>query len=335
MRHLAFTLLLVILPVAGSAHHSVFGLYIRGQVSEVEGRLTRAFWRNPHVRFSIEADDGATWEIESAPPTELERYGITKELLEIGARFRVAGDSSRRGDNALFARNILLPDGREILTYPDSTPRWSTDTLTRGGKRIISERAAREAEERANGLFRVWAGGFTAKWDVAFTDAALAARRQWDGLRDDPTLRCIPPGMVEAMVSPYPMELIEDGQDVILRMEEWDGMRRVHMNDSVDPETVPATPMGYSVGRWEGDTLVVTTSRISWPRFDGLGTPQSEDVRMVERFSMSRDEQQLTWAATITDPVNLTRPAVVSQQFDWVPGEEIKPYNCAVLDESR
>ncbi len=333
MRHVTLTLSLVFLPVAGSAHHSILGIYSRGSVSEIEGELTNVSWRNPHVLFSVISDDGEIWEIESAPPTELERYGITRELLEEGKRYRVAGEPSRRNDNAIFATNILLPDGLELLTYPRSTARWSNRTLQRGRDRVISESAALAAEESANGVFRVWAGSLNIEWDAKLTDTALAARDQWNPSRD-PRLRCIPPGMVDVMVSSFPIELIEEGRDIVIRIEQFDRIRRIHMGDSGDAEDAPPTPMGYSVGHWDGDTLVVSTNRVSWPYFDDLGTPQSEEVEMVERFSMSDDEQRLRWEATITDPTYLAEPAVVRQQYEWIPGEEIKPYNCAAPDEA-
>lgn len=335
MRYLAFTLGIVILPVAGSAHHSIIGVYSRDSVNEIEGELADVSWRNPHVLFSVIDDSGQIWEIESAPPTELERYGITREMLTEGERYRVAGDPSRRVDNAIFATNILLPDGRELLTYPRSTPRWSNRTLQRGGERLISESAARAAEERANGIFRVWAGSLAIEWDAKLTDVALAARDRWSPERDDPRLRCIAPGMVDAIVSPFPIELVEDGEDIVIRMEQWDGVRRIHMGDSSHPGDIPPSPMGYSVGHWEDGTLVVSTNRINWPYFDDLGTPQSEAVEIVERFSMTEDEQWLAWEAVITDPVNLAEPAVVRQRYQWIPGEEVKPYNCTVSDETE
>ena len=58
MRYLACMLTLLILPVVGSAHHSIIAIYSRDSVSEIEGELTDLLWRNPHVFFSITADDG-------------------------------------------------------------------------------------------------------------------------------------------------------------------------------------------------------------------------------------------------------------------------------------
>lgn len=331
MRYVAFILALGVLPVAGSAHHSVIGIYSRDSVTVIEGEVTNVSWRNPHVLFTVITDDGEVWEVESAPPIELGRYGITQDLIKEGERYRVAGDPSRRDNNAIYATNILLPSGVEIVTYPDrATPRWSNRTLQRGGERVISESAAGAAEENADGLFRVWAGNLGIEWDAKFTDAAIAARNEWDPSRDDGRLLCIPPGMVDAIVSPFPIELVKDGQDIVIRMEQWDGVRRVHMSNSIPSEDVLPSPMGHSVGHWEGDTLVVSTNRIDWPFFDDLGTPQSEDVEIIERFSMTEDEQQLLWEATITDPAYLAEPAIVRQQYDWVPGVEIEIYNCTV-----
>ena len=135
------------------------------------------------------------------------------------------------------------------------------------------------------------------------------------------------------MVSPYPIQLIQNGNEIVVRMEEWDGERRIHMNAAEEADSIAPSKMGYSVGHWEGSTLVVETDRINWPYFDNRGAPQSGDVRMVERFAMSEDEMSLRWSVTITDPLNLVRPATVTQEYVWVPGDQIKPFNCANPDQ--
>lgn len=333
MKKLAIILALGAVPIVGSAHHSIIGVYSRDTVTVIEGAVSNIVWRNPHVLFTVKMDDGEIWEVESAPPVELGRYGITADLIEEGERYRVAGDPSRRTPNSIYATNILMPNGVEIITYPDrANPRWSTRILQRGGERLISESAASAAEEAADGLFRVWAGQLNIEWNATFTDAANEARDQWDPTVDDGRLLCIAPGMVDSIVSPFPIELIKDGEDIVIRMEQWDGVRRIHMGDVGPAEDVTQSPMGYSVGHWEGEILVVRTTRVSWPFFDDRGTPQSEDVEMIERFVMADDEQQMFWEATITDRMYLAEPATVRQIYTWIPGEEIKPYNCTVPD---
>jgi len=333
MRLMLFILWCSMVPSLAWAHHSVAGVYDPDQVIEVEGQVTRVFWRNPHVRFWIRDDSGDTWEVEGGALRWLERGGVTRDLFVEGEQIRAAGNPARRTANQLVAHNILLPDGRETLMSGSASPRWSNRTLA---FRFAAEADPSVANERASGIFRVWSRpGSRQEWNVSLTEVALAARSQWEAIRDDPTLRCVAPGMVEAMTSPYPIEFIQDGEDIIIRMEEWDGTRRIHMDATGSADGAPESLMGYSAGNWEGNTLVVSTSRINWPYLDSLGTPQSEEVTMVERFSVSADEARMIWEAVITDPVNLTEPATVQQEYEWVPGVEIQEYNCALPDEVR
>ena len=88
--------------------------------------------------------------------------------------------------------------------------------------------------------------------------------------------------------------------------------------------------MGYSVGRWVENTLEVATAGINYPYFDDLGTPQGETVEVAERFTLSADERRLDWTATITDRETLTEPVVLEGYMTWIPGEQVKPYNCTL-----
>ena len=322
---------ILLLPPIASAHHSVGTLFDRNETIEVEGELVRVFWRNPHVRFWIKDGDGKSWEIETNALGEMDRYGVTEDLFVVSQIIRAAGYPSRRLDDSFYATNVLLPDGRETLMDPGTTARWSSEAIGFNERVPFAAANVTAAEESANGIFRVWSNSEFQQWTATRTPTAEAARAAWEAPTDDPRLRCIAPGMADAMASPYPIELAQEGDDVIVvRMEEWDGVRRIHMNSPEGAETSPATPMGYSVGRWEGNTLVVSTNRISWPYFDNQGTPQSKAVEIVERFTLSDDERGMTWEAIITDPVNLSEPGVVRQGYEWVPGEEIREFDCTL-----
>ncbi len=66
---------------------------------------------------------------------------------------------------------------------------------------------------------------------------------------------------------------------------------------------------------------------------DEHGTPQSDQVEVVERFTPSADGHDLDWEATVTDPVNFTEPFVAfTTRWTWVPGESLQPYDCMELD---
>ena len=93
--------------------------------------------------------------------------------------------------------------------------------------------------------------------------------------------RCEPEGMPRIMRNPPPFEFVDHGSEISLASELYDLVRTIHMS-SAPPPDAPASPLGYSTGRWEGDTLIVTTTQINWPYFDNIGTPQSARVAIMK-----------------------------------------------------
>jgi hypothetical protein len=88
--------------------------------------------------------------------------------------------------------------------------------------------------------------------------------------------------------------------------------------------------MGHSVARWDDDTLVVTTTGSNYPYFNDDGVPKSVEMSIVERFRVDEATDSLSWEATMSDPLYLSEPVTISANWDWVPGETIEPWNCAV-----
>jgi len=108
------------------------------------------------------------------------------------------------------------------------------------------------------------------------------------------------------MRAPLPVEFVDQGDSILMRLEEWDQERTIHLADAVDPQTQRRTPLGYSVGRWEGNTLVIETTNnnaITW--LDNNGDRHSDALIVVERFTPINND---AWAyeATFTDPVAYT-----------------------------
>ncbi len=312
------------------AHHASTGRYAPDGFGEIEGVITDIFWRNPHVRFLItrSADDGQDeeWEVEFGSVNTIERIGVTRDMVSMGDRVSVYGRMGRDGLKAMFAGSITLPNGDELLLQAGVERRYG-----------LTEAALRDARNtdaalRAD-IFRVWlprdrpntGAGNT---EYPLTEAGRAVQAAWDP-EQDPALRCLPPGLPTAMDNPYPVEFVDQGDIISMRLEEWDGIRTIY----VDGEGEPVQPrMGRSTGRWEGRTLIVETTDIDWRYVDDLGTPQSEDVVISERFTLSADGTDITWEARITDPANYSEPVMMAGSWTWVPGHEIKPFNCALPD---
>jgi hypothetical protein len=123
------------------------------------------------------------------------------------------------------------------------------------------------------------------------------------------------------------MELSRQGDDILMQIEEYDTRRIIHMSpDAVAPPE--HTLFGFSRGRWDGTTLVVETDHIAAGYFDHEGTPQSDQIKVVERFIPNADYTRLDYTLTVTDPVNFTRPFELTRFWFWKPENKVHPYEC-------
>jgi hypothetical protein len=115
------------------------------------------------------------------------------------------------------------------------------------------------------------------------TPAARTQLAEFDRSTDNPTANCVPKGMPTIMEAPYPIEFVRQASDdIFLKLEEYDLTRVIHMSADATRELPQPSPLGFSLGRWDGATLAVTTTRISWPFFSQLGIRQSPAVEIVE-----------------------------------------------------
>ena len=329
-----------LLPLAGLAHHASGGFYEADTTIEITGTVTEVFWRNPHVGLTLEVrnDAGETelWEIEGGAWNTVQRAGVTSETVATGDEIRVAGSPATRGVKAVWATHMQIPSGEEFgMADRPSPPRWTEPS---SAPPDISAGTATTAAETANGIFRVWSSvrGFGGTIEpLALTAEAQALKDQWNQAVDDPGLRCEAPGMPNAILNPYPIQFIDEGDRIRLLIEEWDGNRVIYMDPAATPADPPVHHLGHSVGRWDGNTLVVEIDRMSAPYLDAQGAPMSDAVTMVERFTLSDDETGLEYEVTVTDPVYLTEPAVWRRAYTWIPGVEVKPFDCTLRETGR
>ncbi len=92
-------------------------------------------------------------------------------------------------------------------------------------------------------------------------------------------------GLPRIFGAPYNMDIVDAGSHYLMVYLEHNTPRRVWMDGRVAPADTPATPMGFSVGRWDGEALLVETTHLSPGWLDGSGLPMSGDgTRIVERY---------------------------------------------------
>jgi hypothetical protein len=329
---------------AAHAHHSVSAWFDTTATAEIEGVVTEFRWQNPHVVFTmrVPGEQGELWEIETLSISGISRWGITRDLVSVGDRLRVAGNPARRNANNLFVRNILLPSGREIVL--GGAARWSSDTLR--GSELLQAREG-DGSRPDLGLFRTWSTGgvngvlfpeaVQANFDFSrypLTPAARAALDAFDFETDDPTVNCAPKGMPTIMEQPYPMEIVDRGDTIELLLEEYDTRRVVHVRGPgvAAAASAASSPLGYSVGRFEGATLVVTTTSSSWGHFDSVGIPLSENAVLEERFTPSADGARLDYVLRVADAATFTSPVELTKTFIWRPEVTRGAYECRRVD---
>jgi hypothetical protein len=325
------------------SHHSFFGRFDTGNVMYLEGEVTRVQWRNPHAHIFLKVTniDGSVtdWDMESGSPTLMFRAGIPNDAIQQGMKIRVAGYPPLTPKKEMFATNVLLESGQELVLQTGAQAKFGDNFIGDFSYRFRTEGDRTHPEW---GLFRIWtftgSDGFlfpesiNRNYDLntyPMTDVAKAALARYNPATDNPTNNCTPKGMPLIMEQPLPMEIVREGNDVVLRIEEYDLRRTIHIDAAAAPAGTQPSPLGYSTGHWEGDTLVAKTTHINWPYFNQAGIPQSDQVVIDERFTPVEDGSQMQYEMTVTDPVMFTQPVKLHKKWLHIPSEGILPFNCS------
>jgi hypothetical protein len=166
-----------------------------------------------------------------------------------------------------------------------------------------------------------------AKVHLDHTPAAQAVVDGYNYL-DDPSLRCVSPGLVRVSGWPYPVEIVQNETQVTILYESFHEVRRIHLDGRSYPEELPPRSMGYSLGYWDGSTLVVETRMLTAGFVDLNGQPLSENARVVERMSLSEDGQTMRSELTLHDPENYHRPVTRFRAWRKTPETVILEYDC-------
>ena len=119
---------------------------------------------------------------------------------------------------------------------------------------------------------------------------------------------CLSKGFPRVYDGPHPFEIVQLPDRVYMQFETDNQARRIYLDGRKHPEGLPSTFMGHSVGKWDGDTLVVETAGLNdltW--IDGLGRPHSDALRVEERLRRV-NQDTLEVHLTFDDPKTYTKP---------------------------
>jgi hypothetical protein len=206
------------------------------------------------------------------------------------------------------------PDGKPNLSAPaprsaDGKPDLSGVWLVRNGSFYLASNLRPED-------MRPWA-------------AALYKQREDNFRKDTDGIGCLPPGPKAGIgLGAFPMKIVQTSNLVVVLYEYQTIFRQIFTDGRGLPEDVNPTWMGYSVGHWDGDTLVVTTAGYNdRTTIDLAGHPHTEALRMTERFRR-RDVGHLDVQVTFDDPKAYTKPWTLPFDFNLIPDGQLIEYVC-------
>jgi hypothetical protein len=174
------------------------------------------------------------------------------------------------------------------------------------------------------------------KPDLSPWAAALYKDRQENFSKDRPSGRCLPHGIPDAMLVPAtPFKIVQTPGVSLILYENQGHYRQVFTDGRGFPKEMESTWLGYSIGKWEGDTFVVETRGLNDQTYlDDGGHPHSESYHAVERFRR-RDFGHLDIQFTIDDAKAYTRPWNVTIRFELFPDNEIMESVCENERDAR
>lgn len=165
---------------------------------------------------------------------------------------------------------------------------------------------------------------------LKLTPAALEKARQWDP-RQDMTVSssCRIPSIVYALQGPFPIEIFQGRDLIVMRLEYFDMARTFFLNEQfLDQKNVPHTKTGYSRARWEGDELVVVTTHLKEATITNNGLDHSEQIRVTERYRLKDDGRTLMVAQEYEDPEVMEGTSVRYIGWRKTEGDHVRAYDC-------
>jgi hypothetical protein len=149
---------------------------------------------------------------------------------------------------------------------------------------------------------------------------------------DTPGGFCLGTGMPGSMLGSggYPMEIVQHDHLLIVVYEAHAEIRRIYISARAKEEDLFPDRNGYSIGRWDGDKLIVETTHLK-EAVDQARYPHSDEAKIVEEYTLTTNEdgsKVLTSSMTMTDPKFYTEPIKAEKKWSFLPGVRLLPYEC-------
>lgn len=254
-------------------------------------------------------------------------------LLAQWPKHRTDGPRTESGELDLKAPAPRAPDG-----HPDLSGLWRPMRVNRGS--LKGNGKGKGAPARAPGVppaaqFGDLGAGFEHGLPYTEWGRKIRDERKANNSKDNPDAHCRPLGLMQLHTHPYEKKIVQGKGAIVIMYNANNDVRQILTNGQPLPEVGPELApwwYGYSVGKWEGDTLVVTTVGFRddvW--LDVNGSPLTSTGKMVERFTRL-NFGTLQIDVTIEDPKAYTEPFTVRVMQEFMPDTELFESVCEDRD---
>jgi len=311
------------------AHHSA-SIFDRESVVAFRGTVRGFSWTNPHVYIQIETEDDAgnliEWEIETDATPILTRSGWTSDSFVVGDQVSVRANPDR---NLQRRHALLLSIEREdgaVLSARSYFLRKTDDIGSLASAMDFSGLWEMRFEDY-NTYYARWA-------EVALTEKGAAAAAEYDVRTDSMAAQCVAAPLPSILVAPYLTEVELRDNAMIIRNERFNAMRTVYLDGRGHPENGERSNQGHSIGRWDGDVLVIDTTLFSEHRGPISGQQGNEGVpsgvgkHVIERYALSEDGTRIVIDFIVEDPEYLTEPFSGTVEWYYSPHFEMLGFDC-------
>lgn len=311
-------LLTVVLTSPCFAHHGVAPHYDASKPVHFEGVIAKFDFINPHSFVYVDVVDSVgstqTWSCEMASRSVLSRNGLTAERFQVGAKVTIDGDSARHKATGCQVRTAHFADGTVLRDTTLYAPTHAAESDLPADRQSI-------------------VGVWTMKRFLAprsfgvFTEAGKRASAAFDPIKDDPAIYCNPGSPVRFWINVNePFAIKREADRVVVDHRYMDSQRVVHL-DAPPLADAPRGALGYSMGHFEGNALVVSTDRFVAGAIEPRrAVPHTENLKLTERLEVNTDGE-LEITMTITDPKFFEQPYTIKELFVRSPWDPV-PYDC-------
>lgn len=328
---------LLALSLSANAHHSRANFAL-DQIVMFEGVVTEYSWKSPHVWMKVEGEDPAsgetvTWLVEGNAIPPLRQRGWSKTSFQVGDHVLAAGNPDKNPENRImFLESVRTADGTVLYNFkvpPEEQAKIEARMKPTAPSTDFSGIWERIASDEYFLL-----GSFDPPKGWKLTEKGKQQLAEFD-LANDPFLECIQTSWPRLTYAPFGHKWTRYDDRIEVEKEHNPNKRVIWLNMDEHPDDIVPSRVGHSIGRFEGDKLIVETVGFAYDRWGNYrGLDSSEQKRVIEEYTLTKGGYGLHMVLTQYDPVFLDGPAVMEWDYKKIKDYEFEYVECT-LDSAR